>query len=213
MTHIIVDTREPKRVAIYFKRCGFTVDVMTLPAGDVASEKIIIERKTTVDLASSIIYNKFFIQMEELARFAEQTNRLPFLFISGTIDDVLEHSAIDPDAILGAIAATIVRYGIGVIWAFSFQDSLDLQRRVLKKFEEGKFLIPKRKRLSSYHRMAAVAHIATTLHIPVSIAERLYEKYGGLRNILLLERPEELLTIRGIGPATLKRIKFLVGWK
>jgi len=106
---IIIDSREIKsRVARVLYDQGVTLVPKSLIVGDyVVSDRVVIERKSSADLESSIIDGRIFKQAEELTDNFDR----PIIIIEGDYHNGRVH----PNATRGAIASLTTDFGIPVI--------------------------------------------------------------------------------------------------
>jgi len=221
---IIVDSRE-KWKGIWAKKLkalGYDVEIRALEAGDFMTERCVFERKTTNDFIQSFRGfvsrkgGRLFDQMQKLIAYCERENKIPWLLIVGDFGLTKESLAelgisLNVRAVFGAIASCCVRYGVNVVWNLRGEDELlFVMAKIAEKVEEGKFGVPHRKSIRRVHPNRKVNQVANVLGVGPKIAERLVQKFGGLRRILLAS-DAELATVPGIGPATIARIKSLIG--
>jgi len=218
---IYVDTREPPEVRSILKSLGYRFVVKKLDAGDLETPKCVFERKDISDLFQSMrgygmrVGGRLFDQMDRLAEYCEERGKEPFLLIVGSVEDLKRRLPdgiqINEDAIYGAVASVICRYGVNVLWIErGLATALYVALKLAQKVAEGKRYLPHRYSFRKVHRDKRVAHVANVLRISPRIAERLVRKFGGLRGILNAS-DHELLLVDGIGPATVARIRALLG--
>lgn len=219
---MFVDSREPvvcRRAAL---QRGFVQ--MALDVGDYSSEKVVFERKDLGDLVNSIFARygdrpRLFEQMDKLFDDCQRLQRVPFLLVSGSLEAVERQfkergQRLNRQAIYGAIASVVVRYDINIIWyERPFKELLDIMWSIAEKVEEGKLLLPQRRKLKEFSRSRSVASIANALQISPIVAERLTKKFGSLYNVLeaVKNHPSDVLVVEGIGKATFEKIKALGG--
>jgi len=218
---LIVDSREPPKMRRILRTLKIPFVVRKLDAGDYEIGECVFERKTLMDFVQSIRGNsmrvggRIFDQMDTLMEYCEENNKIPFLMVSGELADLEEIFAkfgreVNLNAIYGAIASIVVRYGINVIQCRGDAELVEVMLKIATKVHEGKLGLPHRKSFRKVHRNRKVAHIANVLRVGPKVAERLYKKFGGIYGVLMAS-DQELLGVEGIGPVTLARIKALLG--
>lgn len=87
MRHVVVDTREPRHIAQFFRKKGWTVRRETLHAGDIADDqrRVRFERKNGTDLIASIYDGRLFTQCGKLYDKQEEEGCLAYVVVSGDI--------------------------------------------------------------------------------------------------------------------------------
>jgi len=212
---VFVDTREKENVLKLLKQLGIPYERKYLEAGDFETEGLVCERKTIFDFISSIRSMKLFSELRKLSDHCESTNKVPLLMISGTIDDARKlfdqwNLQINEQSVWGGIASSFVRYGVSIIWNLKDdRELLYIMHQIAEKIAEGKFMMPHRMQLRR-DTTKKIALVCEVLHVSPTIAKRLIDKFGSLKNILLAE-DKQLRYIDGIGDSTLHRIRNLVG--
>jgi len=209
-------------------RCKQLHTQIYLNVGDLQTTKTVFERKTISDLIQSIHGQKvqqgyrkqrFFDQMHAMKTYCEATGRVGFLLISGSLKEKLKwfkerKIRLNTEAIYGAIASTVVRYGINVIWVPTDEELVKVAWKIAQKVEEGKWGVPRRQQLRDVHPDKRVALIANVLRVSPKIADRLFKQFGGLGKLIRVieEQPNKLLIIDGVGPKTIERVRKLLGF-
>lgn len=217
---VTVDVYEPKIFVQGLKALGHEVTVAKLEAGDYLTEKCVFERKSVEDFVQSMrgwadrIGGRLFDQMDKLYDFAERTGRVPFLMIHGDFGELKrkmqQFGELNVNAVFGAIASVVVRYNVNVVSTLSPDEMLFTMMKIAEKVEEGKLGLPQRKSLRLVHPDRRVAHVANVLAISPRIATELLKRFGGLKGILLAS-DEQLLSVPGIGPVVLAKIRAILG--
>ena len=84
---MVVDTREPRHIAQFFRKKGWTVKKETLHAGDMADDqrRVRFERKNGTDLIASIYDGRLFTQCGKLYDKQEEEGCLTYVVVSGDI--------------------------------------------------------------------------------------------------------------------------------
>lgn len=222
---LTVDTREKARTFQALKRLHIPYVLKALPAGDFESEKCIAERKDLPDLIQSIKPksrgniedSRFSSQMDGLCQYADETNRVPYLFVSGSLDEAeawfkRRGYNLNRNSIIGALASASVRYGVHVFAWFDGDDELiKLLHSAFTKVEEGKYMLPHRTKLRRDNNRK-VALWCTILRTTPSIARGLIDKCDSFQKFLVMldKKPYELEYIRGVGPGTVEKWKSLL---
>lgn len=215
---LYVDSREPIEVRRLALQRGFKQ--VALDFGDFQSEKCVFERKDIGDLVNSIFAryggsSRLFNQLERMFDYCSKTGKVGFLLITGKIEDVerqfLERGQrLNRFAIYGAIGSVVVRYDFNIIWIEQpVEHWLEIIRKVAEKVEEGKTLLPKRRKLKEYSKSRSVAIVSRALEVSPSVASKLVDKFGNLYGVItaLKERPQDVLIMDGIGERTFKKMK------
>jgi len=216
-------------VFYYATKNNIPYEVTYLDVGDFQTQKTVFERKSISDLIQSIHGQKvkqgyrkqrFFDQMRSMKAFCEATNRVGFLLISGSLQERQKwfkerKIRLNTEAIYGAVASTVVRYGINVIWVPTDEELIKIAWKIAQKVEEGKWGLPHRQQLRDVHPDKRVALIANVLRVSPKIAERMFKRFGGLGKIIRIveEDPKQLWIIDGVGAKTIERIRKLLGFE
>jgi len=202
-----VDTREPLSIHDGLKALLKNVRYRKLDSGDIQGRRIVIERKTLQDLYNSIVsQHRFHNQIEEFVAYAEQHELTPMMLIHGSFNDFPKSLSINYNVIYGAIASVAVRYGIRTVFYVECDNKVAALNRALRiaaKVLEKESLLDIPHRRPS--RSTQVAFIRALLRVPQRTATELLRRFGSIRRILLAS-DDELLSVPGIGKATLRRI-------
>lgn len=196
---VVVDTREPKDVDAYLTKFGCRVKRGTLTRGDYATQHVVIERKSLADFEQSLITKRIWKQMDKLS----QDSRVKFL----VLHDGLQPKYVDLNPFLGALVSISARYDVHIITTHNKASALYVISRIVEKGYRGKLCKPKILRTPARNK---VQHTAQVLHVSENVARELLARFGSLKRILLAP-DKEILKTPGVGPATLKRIRELVG--
>jgi DNA excision repair protein ERCC-4 len=216
---VTVDVHEPAYLRDKLKLLGCTVEVRALEAGDYMTDRCCFERKSIQDFVLSIrgfagrVGGRIFDQMQKLVDFCERTNRVPFLMIVGDLAELKQQvrpfGDVNVNAVFGAVASIVVRYGVNVVTTLGEDEFLYVMLKIAEKVDEGKLGLPHRPSWRELHPDRKVAHVANVLGCGPTVAKRLLERFGCLRNVLLAKE-EDLLSVPGIGPVTVARLKSLL---
>jgi len=205
----IVDTREPPVVYEIMKKMGVEVRYQKLSIGDIRGDHVLVERKHINDLYNSTVGMRIFDQFHRMMIEADERLLLPILGVHGSFNDI--PVGINTNVIYGVVSSAAVRYGIHIVWVPDLEDLLRTIVGIEQKIALGRLGQPRKprvRRLSKVDREVSV--IATLLQIPVSAAKEIVRRGGVV--FLLTATDKELLQIPKIGPATLKRIRKLIGY-
>jgi len=219
--NIYVDTRERKIVALARKK-GFIP--MALEVGDFSTDKVIFERKEISDFVNSTFArygetSRLTTQMERLFTVCQRSERIPFLLIHGKVEDVEKAFAernqkLNRNAIYGSVASVFVRYAINIIWSEQpIDEILEEVKSIAEKIDEGKLLMPQRKKLKEFASDRNLAVIMRTFDLTKKQAEPLQKKFKTLAGVVdaAAHHPSEIYIIENIGSRTLRKIQEYCG--
>lgn len=220
--NIYVDTREPEYIRIQARKLGFIP--MALETGDFSTDKVIFERKEIGDFVNSTFArygetSRLTEQMERLFTVCQSSERIPFLLIHGRIEDVEKSFAernqkLNRNAIYGSVASVFVRYAINIIWSEQPIDEILAEvKSIAEKIDEGKLLLPQRKKLKEFSSNRNIAVVARTFDLNPKVAELLVKRIGPLNKIVRAAEvePSSIFVIEGVGSRTLRKIQEYCG--
>lgn len=230
MVKLLIDTREPRDTFRLLTKLKIPYKSQYLPVGDIATSKVVFERKTVPDLVSSIFGQKkepgyrkkrFDPQLREMADYCDEHKMVGWLLVSGSVKEATRWFKrrkinLNAEAIYGALASATVRYGVNVVWNLKDDEHLlKVAYKIATKIDEGKLGVPRKLALRKIHQNKRVALISDVLRVSPRIATNLYNKFGGLGHIIqIVERePRRLWIIDGIGDKTIDRIRKLLGFE
>jgi len=226
MVSVMIDTREPLNIYEAARATKLPWVRMTLTMGDFASDRVIWERKKIGDLCQSIYTHRLRDQLDRMYGYCQRQGKIIYLFVHGSIRELAQQFSerkqkLNPNALDGAIASTMVRYDANILWVVHQHDkekealkhALMTIWKVCEKVEEGKLGMARRKNLKEYSYDKRVAVVCNALRVGPKLAQLLVKKFGGLFYILyaIKETPEKILVMPGVGPATYKRMKMMAG--
>ena len=220
---IVMDDREPEEIKNWLENEGVAVDKQRLEVGDyVISSDVVVERKSSTDLTTSIIDNRLFEQVIRLYDCASS----PILILEN-FNSIFEITTMNPASIFGALVYLAWRFSLPMLPARDWRDTaLILKRlaiRVQVKDEDPVLArsIPKAMTLEERKAfileglvgvgpktaMKLIDQFQTPLNVFKAIQDStvLYTKTGNPKGI---EGPLE--GIKGIGPKFLLENKKLV---
>jgi len=193
---LYIDSREDKFIKMFVEKVALdqkifdNVVVKKLECGDYESECCIVERKSFMDLASSI--TKKHRLDSQIARMLE-TNKFCVLLINGHPNEYLN---VPLKQIYGYIASLFVREEVAVMWFESLNDAIYTMLRVMEKADEGKVGLTKSRKFVRKDLL-----FKKLLDIPqtVDLGKYTYED-------VMTMSESELMKIKGIGKTTAKNI-------
>lgn len=221
MVQMFVDSREPADIRRVAKKLGYIQ--MALNFGDYSSELCVFERKEVGDLVNSIFarYGKtsrLFTQCERIYSQCKAYGKLGYLLVTGKISTVEKQfeergQKLNRFAIYGGIASVLIRYDFNLIWTEQpAEEWLEILRKVAEKVDEGKLLLPMRKKLKEYSNVRSIALVCRTFDISHILAKRLVLKFTNLYGIVyaIKHRPADVLVMEGIGKRTFLKLKGVI---
>jgi len=122
---IFADNRENGVVISELERlCN--VEKKNLPVGDyICSDRVVVERKSESDFASSIMDGRLFSQMKELCAYEK-----PVLLLERNGQNI---SRIHPNAIRGALASLALDFSVPIIFSQSYIDTAGIIFQIAKR--------------------------------------------------------------------------------
>jgi len=204
---LVIDSREPKswkeKVSKIASREGFEPTIAPLTYGDYATDQAIVERKSVLDLLSSIYDKRYEHQQEGLCLQADVEDKQLFILIHGSIQEAFEivnqvNINIDPFMVIGAVSSLVTRTGANVLWITDESEAMLVMVKVLRKIADGKWLQPRKR------NPAVLA--ARLLGVTTWQLNDLLDRFGSLTGIGLAST-QALQSIYGIGSRKAERIK------
>lgn len=198
-----VDSRETNSgVMDLLRNLGVEFDVQEMPAGDYAVGDFLIERKSVVDLAASILDGRLFAQAEAMALASER----PALLVEGNLLDL--PNQFHEDALPGALSALSVFWNLSVFSTPNKMGTARLLARLHKHQVEGlgyevatRVLKPKDRpdgALSQYL-------ISGLPGVGPEMARKLLMHFGSARAVFAASA-QQLQQCKGVGPKTAQAI-------
>ena len=202
---IFVDDREPEKVFRMLEEAGVEYKVRRLEVGDFLvvheSHEVAIERKAAEDFVNSTIDGRIFRQHYLLS----SRYNLSFIFIIGSIEDVLAKREIRREAVIGALISLAVKKEKGQVVPIVFEnefDSILALKYIDSKIRKGELrAFPKVKAKEDYQ----VAMLTAIPGIGEERAKKLLKKFGSLQRIANASL-YELMRVEGIGEKYARRI-------
>jgi len=202
---IFVDDREPEKVFRMLEKAGIDYEVRRLEVGDFLvvheSYEVAVERKTAEDFVNSTIDGRIFRQHYLLS----SRYNLSFIFIIGSIDDVLMRREIRREAVIGAIVSLAIKREKGQVVPILFEnefDSILALKYIDSKIVRGELkAFPKIRAKEDYQ----IAMLTAIPGIGEERAKKLLKKFGSLQRIANASL-YELMRVEGIGEKYARRI-------
>lgn len=213
---VIVDSREPEKIKKVLRLHGIKHEVRQLETGDVIciSDKnpdveIVIERKRIDDMVSSYIDKRMDTQFERLSR-----KRFAILIITGDIKKIQYKYPfkIMPNFVSEVISKAVIQYNFrSVIWLLEGMDDVNGEAFALMVKSINLVIKNQLDEVPERHVKTAkdprVDSLKKTLGLNSKVCIKLLKKYGSVLEVLQL-KDSHFLSIAGIGPAHVKRIRF-----
>jgi ERCC4-type nuclease len=206
---VYADCREaPSQVNSYIEGLGALVCLKQLKVGDyIASDRVGIERKTIPDFLGSVMDQRLFKQLGELADNFEN----PVLILEGNPELIWHESGMHPNAIRGALASITVDHRIPIIWTRNSRETAAqihwIAYREQKKLDKGVSIRGDKRVMDRARRQEFI--VAGLPHINSKLSRRLLERFGSVRKVFMA-RPERLMKVEKIGEKKARSIWELI---
>ena len=188
------------------RECGdFDIHMERLAVGDYLIDGgIIVERKTHVDFATSLVDGRLFPQAAALAGSPHR----PVVLVEGPKPPQMPD--VHPHALKGAIVSLAVMWRLPVIQARDPDDSLRILQFLAQQLaRSGPGILQrydrKPKRLAS-RRLYVLQGLPG---VGPSLANRLFLQFGSVERVITAD-PSLLVQVRGMGPKKAQRIRNVV---
>ena len=195
-----VDKRELRSgIVDYLRNFGCEIKEEALEIGDyLLSERVVIERKSFGDFASSIKDLRLFKQAKELTKFEK-----PILLIEG-----FEYMGnLSESSLLGALSSLILDYNISTIWTKNKRESANFifltAKREQFKNKRNEVIRVRKKPLSLEEEQKYL--VAGLPYLNSVLAERLLRKFGSPIRVFNAKK-EELMEVEKIGEKKANKI-------
>ncbi|RLF16462.1 MAG: hypothetical protein DRJ97_01035 [Thermoprotei archaeon] len=215
-TLVVVDYREEHGdVVRWLNELGLQVKVERLEVGDyVVSDRVVVERKTVMDLASSIVDRRLFEQASAMSKAFP----IPVLVVEGDLNELYRRRMFTPSQIQGAMAY-LLELGIRIAPSTGPYETALLIQSLAKREQsyhrrEVKYSPPKMKRAKGGKSLkeAQINLVASIPGIGYELAERILRFFGSPRRFFKAS-PYELRKIPGMGESRVNRIIELLDTK
>lgn len=215
---LVVDSREPSKYKKLLSAYGVEFETQQLMTGDYICYnkeepeiQVCIERKRLDDLISSYYGKRLESQF---SRLSEQ--KFAVLIITGNMAEASKRIpfSVMPQLVEEVISLAVVKYNFrSVIWMVNgvsdvHEKSFITLVKIFQKIISGHLdRIPQKK--LSIHKDPRVNMLMSMFGLDKTSALNLLKKFGTVKAILNLH-DAEFLKVRGIGPAKMKRIRFIL---
>lgn len=123
---IVMDDREPEEIKQWLEKEGVVVEKRRLDVGDfVISSDVVVERKSSTDLTTSIIDNRLFEQIIRLYDCASN----PILILEN-FGSIFEISTMNPASIFGALVYLAWRFSLPMLPSRDWRDTALILKRL-----------------------------------------------------------------------------------
>lgn len=204
---ISVDMREQRSgVTRQLERSSIvTVKYADLAVGDyVLSDEVVVERKEATDFVLSIMDRRLFGQVAQM----KATYARPTLIIEG--DVFATRSAINPDALRGALSWLAVIESVGLIFSRDANDTANFLEVMARHAQEGLgYVNPLRS--GKPKDLAVLAQFAVE-GLPgcgSAVAGKLLEHFGTAERVFSASA-DDLCLVKGVGRKTAEQIRELL---
>ena len=182
----------------------FDVHVERLSVGDYSiDDRVVVERKTYADFATSLVDGRLFPQAAALARCPHR----PVILLEGPTPPHLPN--VHPHALKGAVISLAVLWRLPVLYARNPADSLLVLRNlarqanmaagVLKRYDRK----PKRPAGRKLYMLQGLPGVGPEL------AHRLLQQFGSIERMITASE-DALMQVRGVGAKKAAQIRQLV---
>lgn len=204
---IVIDDREPHSVAEALQALpDCHVSVQRLSLGDYqVDDRLLFERKTLPDFATSIMDGRLFRQAVRLAA----SERRGIIVLEGAVKDIASHG-ITREALQGALISISVIFGIPLLRSLDPAETARLMlhtARQVRSVQNG--ALARKGRRPKGKRRIQLQILQGLPGIGPARAQSLLEKYGSVENVMQAGY-KELLDTPDIGKDTAQRIRWAV---
>jgi len=205
---VIADDREHAGGVIgeLQKREGVEVEVRRLATGDFVVEKrFVVERKTLADFSRSLLDGRLFKQVTALVRAGQRA----ILILEGSSAE-FGTLATTRDSLQGALLTVGVFFGISVLWS---RDPAETARLIVYLARQAQRVARGGLSRSGYRPKGRRARQLFVLQglpgVGPERAARLLDRFGSVQRVATASA-EELAGVKGIGPSTAKRMRWIL---
>lgn len=200
---IFIDTREANSgILEYFWQYDCDVQKKMLLFGDfVASDRVIIEKKTTKDFIQSITDKRLFQQLKAMKDNFEK----PVLIIEG--EESL-YGVLQPNIIRGTLAAIAVDMGIPIIWTRDLADTAGIVYWIARReqLQENRTNVLRNKKMPDTMEEKQEYLVSSLPDVSIIRAKALLKHFKSPKNVFNAKE-EELTDVKGIGKKISERVK------
>lgn len=181
---IIIDFREKNSlVPSEISKLNFEIEFRELKIGDYLIKNTIIERKTVLDLISSIINKRIFKQLEEIKQYPNH-----LLLIEGNFENL------NDNRIKGFLLSCALKFQVPIIFSKNEEDTANYIRLLANKKEKPISIYPKKKSNSPNQELEII--LESFPKIGPSTSKKLLNKFGSIKEIIN-SKEEDLKEILG----------------
>lgn len=201
---IIVDSRESSSQVIN-ELCRLNVETKleTLSCADyILSDEVAAERKTSEDLATSIVDGRLFDQASRL----KETYRKPIIIVEG--ESLTSLRGVKPESIVGAVSSLLVDYQIPVVRSANSKETALLLYFMAKREQRREGKEPRirgGKRPPTLREFQEYV-VAGLPNVDVKLARRLLKRFKSVEGVFTASA-KELMEVEGIGEKKSKKIR------
>ena len=200
---IFIDTREANGgILEYFWQYDCDVQKKMLLFGDfVASDRVIIEKKTTKDFIQSITDKRLFQQLKAMKDNFEK----PVLIIEG---EGSLYGVLQPNIIRGTLAAIAVDMGIPIIWTRDLADTAGIVYWIARReqLQENRNNVLRNKKTPDTMEEKQEYLVSSLPDVSIVRAKALLKHFKSPKNVFNAKE-EELTDVKGIGKKISERVK------
>lgn len=202
---VTVDHREaPSNTATWLKRLGADVKAEQLPVADyICSDRVCVERKTVADFLQSVMDQRLFRQLEEMASNFDR----PVLLLEGSPEMLFSERSIHPNTIRGVLSSIAVDYKIPILWTANTKETAEQVYWMANReqiLEKRPLAVRCEKKVETMTD-AQEFLVAGLPNVNNVLSKRLLKEFGNVRRIFSA-KPEQLMKVEGIGAEKAKKI-------
>jgi len=206
---ILADHREiASNVTRHLKEHDADIRETQLKVGDyILSERVAVERKSIPDFLQSVIDQRLFKQMEELACSYEK----PVLILEGNPESMFLERNIHANTVRGVLSSIAIDYRIPIIWTHNSKETAAqiywmAHREQVKEKKELQIRCSKRNHTLSGKQEFLVAGLPNVSNV---LSRRLLRHFGTVRDVYNSTQ-QELMKVEGVGKKKAKIIWDLI---
>ena len=202
---LFVDQRETRSGVVRFlAKAGVDLKLQNLPVGDyVISERICIERKTTLDFLDSLV-NKRRNLLEQIHRLKSEYEK-PLLVLEG--DSIYGQRNVHPNVVRGVMAAIALDLAVPILQTRDEADTASLIYVIAKRehIPNKTEVNPHGKKPSASLREQQEYLISALSNIGIVTTRNLLRRFKTVQRILTASK-EELMEVEHVGEKTAEHI-------
>ncbi len=203
---IFVDSRETKSgVARFLEKAGVELKLKNLEIGDyVVSDRVCIERKSTVDFLESLI-NKRRNLLDQIYRLKEEYAK-PLLVIEG--ESVYGQRDVHPNVVRAIMATIAIDLSVPIIQTKDEADTASLIYIIAKREQMPNPTVvnPHGKKPSASLKEQQEYFISALSNIGIVTARNLLRRFKTIEKVVTASK-EELMEVENVGEKTAEHIK------